>query len=82
MNFNITGIDSTGNVIYPEQLMELNDKLKFGEGFSGGIEFELFNHIGLSAGYERMDVFPVHLFWAWAVSDMIESAAQGIIDEF
>ncbi|HRS01670.1 MAG TPA: hypothetical protein P5545_03890 [Bacteroidota bacterium] len=82
MNFKITGIDSTDRVVYPKQLMELNDKLKFGEGFSGGIEFELFDHIGLSAGYERMDVFPVHIFWEWVVSDMIEAAAQGMIDEF
>lgn len=82
MNFNITGLDPNDTLNYPSKLNAINDKAKFGEGFSGGIEFEIFDHIVLTGGYERMDVFPAHIFWEWVVSGMIEGIGQGIVDGF
>lgn len=82
MNFNITGLDPTDTLNYPSKLIAISDKAKFGEGFSAGIEIELFNHFGITGGYERMDVFPAHIFWEWAASGILEEIAQGLVDNF
>jgi hypothetical protein len=36
----------------------------------------------LDAGYERSIVFQRHLFWKWAGSAVMETAAQGLLDGF
>ena len=82
MNFKITGLDPNDTLNYPSKLNAIDDKVKFGDGFSGGIEFELFDNIVLTGVYERMDVFPAHIFWEWAVSGMIEEIGQGMVDGF
>ncbi|MEN6296202.1 MAG: hypothetical protein ABFD61_08770 [Chloroherpetonaceae bacterium] len=82
MNFNTKSLDPLDTINYPAKLIPLNNKMKFGENFSAGMEIELFNHVSLLGGYERMDVFPAHIFWQWVVGDIIEDISQSMVDSF
>jgi hypothetical protein len=58
------------------------DVFRFGNFWEGGIKFQFYKSIGLSASFERSLVYPRHLFWYWSASMIIESAGQGAIDAF
>lgn len=55
---------------------------RFGTSGVGGIRIKMIDNLMLDAAYERSIVFQRHLFWKWAGSAIIESAAQGLLDKF
>ncbi|MDT3695738.1 MAG: hypothetical protein ROY99_05045 [Ignavibacterium sp.] len=65
-----------------EKLNLYDKSFRFGTSSEGGIRIKLIDNLILDAGYERSIVFQRHLFWKWAGSGLIESAAQGLLDGF
>lgn len=65
-----------------EKLNLYNESFRFGTSTEGGVRVKLIDNLILDAGYERSIVFQRHLFWKWAGSAIIESAAQGLLDGF
>jgi hypothetical protein len=59
-----------------------HNSFRFGTSMEAGIRFQIIRQLSLEANYERAVVFPRHLFWKWAGSIVIESAAQFMLDRF
>lgn len=59
-----------------------DETFRFGTSGVGGIRIKMIDNLMLNASYERSIVFQRHLFWKWAGSAIIESAAQGLLDKF
>lgn len=68
--------------IFIERFNRYNEKLKFGEQFQSSGSIVLFELINLNASYQRMHVYPAHMFWYWILSESIEVAAHSLLDEF
>jgi hypothetical protein len=64
------------------KLNRYHESFRFGTSSEAGISIKPFENLILDAGYERSIVFERHLFWKWAGSAIIESAAQGLLDGF
>jgi hypothetical protein len=58
------------------------DAFRFGEQFESGIKIRPFEYVSIDAGYQRMIVFPRHMFWYWTLSTIIEGTAHGLANEF
>lgn len=65
-----------------ETLNLYDESFRFGTSGVGGIRIKMIDNLMLDASYERSIVFQRHLFWKWAGSAIIESAAQGLLDKF
>lgn len=65
-----------------ETLNLYDESFRFGTSGVGGIRIKMIDNLLLDASYERSIVFQRHLFWKWAGSAIIESAAQGLLDKF
>ncbi len=65
-----------------ETLNLYDESFRFGTSGVGGVRIKMIDNIMLDASYERSVVFQRHLFWKWAGSALIESAAQGLLDKF
>ena len=64
-------------------VLNLYDKsFRFGTSSEGGVRIKVIDNLMFDAGYERSIVFQRHLFWKWAGSAIIETAAQGLLDGF
>ena len=63
-------------------LNRYNESFRFGTSNEAGIRIKPIENLILDAAYERSVVFERHLFWKWAGSAIIETAAQGLIDGF
>jgi hypothetical protein len=59
-----------------------NKTFRFGTSTEGGIKFQLFKDISIDAGYQRSIIFPRHIFWAWAGSEVVEVAGHWALDRF
>ncbi len=59
-----------------------DEVMRFGDTYDVGIRFYPIKILAVNVGYEGTMVFPRHLFWKWAVSEIIEGAASGLIDNF
>lgn len=79
------------NVDFQEKRIPLPDKkiinrfdesFRFGDFFEAGAKLQLFSPLSLNVAYEKNIVFERHLFWYWALSEIIESAATGIAGSF
>jgi len=78
------------NFKYPDILTDSDhDKLnlydksfRFGTSSEGGVRVKVIDNLMFDVGYERSIVFQRHLFWKWAGSALIETAAQGLLDGF
>lgn len=82
---NILTIDPLDHFAYDREndILNLYDEtFRFGTSSEGGVRFKLIDNLMLDAGYERSIVFQRHLFWKWAGSAVIESAAHGLLDQF
>lgn len=55
---------------------------RFGTGSEAGVRLQVASLLVLEAGYERSIVFERHLFMKWVGSEMIELAANNILDVF
>ena len=66
-----------------ERIKDLYDgAFRFGTSGETGIRIQPTKLIAFQAGYERVVVFERHLFWKWAGSEVIELAANGLLDVF
>lgn len=59
-----------------------NDSFRFGEQFESSVSLTLFEKLSINAAYEKINVYPRHMFWYWSLSKIIESAGHGLVDEF
>jgi hypothetical protein len=59
-----------------------NDSFRFGKQTEAGILVQFTKNSGISIGYEYSVIFPRHLFWYWAGSEVIESIALGLTNNF
>ncbi len=58
------------------------DQFRFGDQFEGGVRLRLFDLVAVNAAYEKVIVFPRHMFWYWALGEVVEGAGHGIINGF
>jgi len=66
-----------------QEILNLYDEsFRFGTSSEGGVRVKVIENLMFDAGYERSIVFQRHLFWKWAGSALIETAAQGLLDGF
>lgn len=65
-----------------ETLNLYDENFRFGTSGVGGVGVKVIDNLMLNASYERSIIFQRHLFWKWAGSAIIESAAQGLLDKF
>lgn len=78
LNLKNTPVDSLDKA----RLALFNESFRFGTSSYGGIKIKIIENLSVDAAYERSAVFQRHLFWKWAGSAIIESAAQGLLDSF
>ena len=64
------------------KMSKIADGARFGQGFTGGIEFKLGQNFGIHCGYEQQQIFPRHKFWKWCGSELIEVVCNGLAEEF
>ncbi|MDD3125825.1 MAG: hypothetical protein PHV24_08425 [Candidatus Kapabacteria bacterium] len=80
----ISSFDKTQNL--SEQDIALLESFasgtRFGRSFSAGAEIRFWNTLGVSCAYEQEQIFERHKFWYWTVSEIIESAATGVVSSF
>ncbi|MCL6493413.1 MAG: hypothetical protein K6T54_01405 [Ignavibacterium sp.] len=65
-----------------ETLNLYDENFRFGTSGVGGVGVKVIDNLMLNASYERSIIFQRHLFWKWAGSAIIESAAQELLDRF
>jgi hypothetical protein len=84
-NINWSGIDYDEKAQIPtdQKLIDrFADGIRFGESFEGGIKFQVYEPIAITASYERQIVYPRLLFWKWAGSGLLFGIGEGIISHF
>lgn len=67
---------------FGNKLDRFSQKLKFGSAFEAGMNFRVFNSLGLNVSYEQSHTFPAHLFWYWAGSELLEEIAKSFANNF
>lgn len=82
IDFQYSGVQTPVVVSDLEKLNLYDESFRFGTSNEGGVRIKVIDNLILDAGYERSIVFQRHLFWKWAGSAIIESAAQGLLDGF
>jgi len=70
------------DTIFVGKFERYDEKFKFGEQFQSSGSIVLFELVNINASYQRIHVYPAHMFWYWSLSQIIESAAHSILDEF
>lgn len=59
-----------------------NESIRFGEQFESIASIEVLKYLSFNASYERINVYPRHMFWAWLGGKIIEEGAQGLLGTF
>lgn len=79
-----TSLDFTGSPLENQKnaIDIFGDKFRFGSQFSAGVNVRLIKNIGIDASYERVQVFPRHMFWYWAGSELVEGLGTGLVSVF
>lgn len=67
---------------YTEKFNTFDESVRFGEQFKSYASIILFEKLSLNASYERINVYPRHMFWYWSLSKIIEAGGQGLVDQF
>ena len=55
---------------------------RFGMNAEGGVRLQLFKALSLTAAYEIAVIYPRHLFWGWAGSNILYQIGMGMISNF
>ncbi len=63
-------------------LAPFHDAFRFGKESEAGVLIQFTKNSGVTVGYEFSVVYPRHLFWYWAGSEVVEAIGQGAIDNF
>ncbi|MBL1212581.1 MAG: hypothetical protein HND52_04365 [Ignavibacteriae bacterium] len=69
----------------PSQLKIIDryeDTFRFGSQAEGGVRIDYNDFISINAGYEATVIFPRHLFWKWAGSEVIKYIGLGALSYF
>lgn len=74
-----TGQPATGD---PQPINDFYGNLRFGESNSAPIDIEFTKGFALRVSPEWQQIYPRHVFWYWAGSQVIESAASGALSSF
>lgn len=80
--FKLSDRGSIEDTIFVSRFDRYNETFKFGEQFQSTGSIVLFDLINLNASYQKIHVYPAHMFWYWSLSEIIESAAHSLLDEF
>lgn len=80
--FKLADRSSIQDTIFVSQFDRYNEMFKFGEQFQSSAGILLFDLVNLNASYQRMHIYPAHMFWYWSLSEILESAAHSLLDEF
>lgn len=80
--FKLSDRGSIEDTIFVSRFDRYNETFKFGEQFQSTGSIVLFDLINLNASYQKMHVYPAHMFWYWSLSEIMESAAHSLLDEF
>lgn len=81
-NSSASGINDTLLSKDDKRMKRIEGQYRFGESFEAGMKLNICGLVGLNAGYEKMLVYPRHLFWQWIGSQLVESIANGLLDDF
>ena len=65
-----------------ENLSRFDARFRFGSATSAGVKYHINSLLVLDANYQRLIVFPAHLFWQWAGSVIIEGISGALLDRF
>jgi hypothetical protein len=74
-----TGQPAAGD---PQPINDFYGNLRFGESNSAPIDIEFTKGFALRVSPEWQQIYPRHVFWYWAGSQVIESAASGALSSF
>lgn len=66
----------------PDELNRFTQGLRFGHGNEAGIMIQCTENIALTGSYSFNTLFPRHIFWQWAVSEIVYQAGDALADGF
>lgn len=75
-------LDKPENLTDRRNLERIGDSFRFGTQTEANITFKFTDNIGISGSYQRAVVFPRHLFWYWAGSEIVRGIGSGLLDKF
>jgi hypothetical protein len=58
------------------------DAFRFGNSFEGGIKWFVAENFAIGGAYENSIIFPRHMFWYWAGSEVLYHVGDGILGAF
>lgn len=62
-----------------QTVRDFTGSIRFGATMNPTIEFQIMKPLSLRAGYTWTQIYPRHMFWYWAGSEIIEGIADGIV---
>ncbi len=75
-------LDSAMTTGDQESLNYVGDAFRFGTQTEAVINVKFTENIGINAGFERAIVFPRHMFWYWAGSEVLRGVSTGLLSTF
>ena len=75
-------LPDSSNLTDLNRILLYNKTMRFGNVYNGGIDFQFTRMFGFNLSYERANIYQRHLFFRNFVSQLIEQAGAGMIDEF
>lgn len=83
INWTKTQFNTPGNnAADADRIDYLGNDIRFGNQFESGVRVRFIDNLALTAAYSRNVIYPRHLFWYWAGSELTEFAAQGVAGAF
>ena len=74
--------DTASNPQNQSALDVFGDDVRFGNQVENNVKIMFLENVGVNAGFERTLVYPRHMFWYWAGSELIFQAGNGLVDMF
>lgn len=71
--------DASINTDARQAVRDFTGNIRFGATMNPTIEFQVVAPLSIRAGYTWTQIYPRHMFWYWAGSEMIEGIADGIV---
>lgn len=62
-----------------QTVRDFTGSIRFGATMNPTVEFQVIKPLSIRAGYTWTQIYPRHMFWYWAGSEMIEGIADGIV---
>jgi hypothetical protein len=62
-----------------QTVSDVAGNIRFGATMNPTIEFQVVKPLSIRAGYTWTQIYPRHMFWYWAGSELIEGVADGIV---